>query len=173
MVKQNDFELTSLEDLLLHQIGGLYDAECRWLDCLKSITPHANNDCLRAALAEQAAETSQQINRLENAFALAGLNPRRWTCQAMRGLVQECQQLVDAEGNSAVKEAAVLAAVQKVKHYEIAAYGASRNFALRCEQPGIADLLQQSLDEEGDADQHLTELAENIINAKAADSETR
>ncbi len=169
MVKQDDVELISLEDLLLHQIGGLYDAELRWLDCLKSITAHVKNDCLRAALAEQAAETSQQINRLENAFALAGLNPRRLTCEAMQGLVRECYQLVDAAGDSAVKEAAVVAAVQKAKHYEIAAYGASRNFALRCEQPGIADLLQQSLDEEGDADHHLTELAETIINAKAAD----
>jgi len=168
MGRQDHMEIKSLEDLLLQQLEGLYDAEARWLDQLPSVAECVENESLRSALAEQSAETSQQINRLENAFALTGLNPRRKRCEAMKGLIRECQQVVAAAADPHVKDAAVIAAIQKIKHYEIAAYGATRNFAMRCEQVGIADLMQQSLDEEGDADQALTSLAEKIVNANAA-----
>ena len=138
------------------------------IERLPAIVDHAHDPSLRTAFADHLAQTRQQVNRLENAFALAGLNPKRNRCEAMKGLLAACKRLLNAVAEPAIKDAALIAAIQRIKLYKIASYGAVRNFAMRCEQAGIADLLQQSLDEEGDADQRLTEIAEQIVNADAA-----
>jgi ferritin-like metal-binding protein YciE len=113
-------------------------------------------------------ETKGQVNRLEQVFRLLDKSAQRHSCEAMKGLVKEGEEMIKAKGDPTIKDAALIAAAQRVEHYEIAGYGTARNFARRCGRPDVAELLQQTLQEEGDADKKLTQIAESSINAAAA-----
>ncbi|EMI17210.1 protein containing DUF892 [Rhodopirellula maiorica SM1] len=101
-------------------------------------------------------------------MVMLGSKVERKTCEAMKGLIKEGEEVISASGDASIKDAALIAAAQRVEHYEMAGYGSARTFAERCGRQDIADLLQQTLDEEGKADHKLTEVAEKSVNVRAA-----
>jgi ferritin-like metal-binding protein YciE len=112
-------------------------------------------------------ETEQQKQRLEQVFRLLGKDPAKETCEAMQGLISEAEDVAGLDGDPAAKDAAIIAAAQRIEHYEIAGYGCARSFAQRTGHEDVARLLQQSLDEENNADKILTHVAESSVNAEA------
>lgn len=158
----------SLDALFLDQIQDIYDAEQRLTQALPKMAKAASDGRLENAFESHLKETEQQVLRLEQVFELCGEKPKSKTCEAIKGLIAEGEEVIDAKGNDAVRDAALIAAAQRIEHYEIAAYGSARTFALRLGNSKAAELLQQTLDEEGAADHKLTELAEASINPQAA-----
>ncbi|HWA99482.1 MAG TPA: DUF892 family protein, partial [Pirellulales bacterium] len=113
-------------------------------------------------------ETRRQRDRIDQCFSLMGVESQEETCEAMQGLVKEGQEIIAADGDAEVKDAALIAAAQRVEHYEIAGYGCCRTFAHQLGLHEVEQLLQQTLDEEAHADELLTEIAESSINHMAA-----
>jgi ferritin-like metal-binding protein YciE len=159
-----------LNDLFLNQLEDLYDAENRLVDALPKMADAAASRELKDAFLGHLAETQEHVRRLEQIFGQIGQEPTRETCEAMKGLVREGAEMIDAKGNPAIKDAALIAAAQRVEHYEMAGYGAVRSFAQRLGHPEIAQILQRTLDEEGEANKHLMQLAEAGSNPAAASS---
>lgn len=160
-------EFNSLQDLLVDQVKDLYDAEQRLTSALPEMEKAANCEQLAAAFRNHLRETETQIGRLERVFGLLGVKPKGKTCEAMKGLISEGEEMVNANGDEDVRDAALIAAAQRVKHYEIAAYGCTRHFAIRLGMHEIAELLQETLDEEKRADEKLTDIAINSVNVRA------
>lgn len=158
----------SLEELYWEQIADLYDAENRITEALPKMIEKAKNPELRSAFQHHLSETKQQVQRLEQVFKKHGKSPERETCQAMKGLISEGEEVLKASGDDDVLDAALIAAAQRVEHYEMAGYGTVRNFAERLGYHDDAALLQKTLDEEGAADHKLTRVAESSINVRAA-----
>jgi len=160
-------QLNSMEDLLIDQLQDLYDAEQRLVQALPKIVDAASDRALKSALEDHLRETQNQVTRLEKAFQGLGKTAKAKTCEAMKGLVAEGEEVINAKGDNSVKDAALIAAAQRVEHYEIAAYGSARTFARRLGNNNVAQLLDQTLAEEKSADQKLTQLAESGINQEA------
>lgn len=156
-----------LEDLLLAQLEDIYDAEKRLTSALPKMAEAAHDPELKSAFMQHQRETENHVNRLEQVFQELGKEPGRETCDAMKGLIAEGEEMMDAKGDPDVKDAALICAAQRVEHYEMAAYGCVRTFAQRLGQDRIASLLQQTLDEEGAADKKLTSIAERDVNIRA------
>ncbi len=161
-------KLDSFESLFLIQLEDLYDAERRLIDALPKMAEASHSPELAAAFRDHHRETQQQASRLERIFRMLDRKPETETCEAMKGLIKEGEAMIDAKGDPMVRDAALIAAAQRVEHYEIAAYGAARTFARRLGQQEAADLLQETLDEEGEADKKLTSIAEESVNVQAA-----
>ncbi len=161
-------EFNSLEDLFVEQLKDLYDAEQRLVEALPKMADAANSSSLKKAFSDHLEETRNHVTRLEQVFNSIGVEPERQTCQAMKGLVSEGSDIIDSKGsNPAVRDAGLIAAGQRVEHYEMAAYGTARTFAQQLGMSQAADLLQSTLDEEEAADEKLTQLATQKINAEA------
>ena len=160
--------LDSLECLFMDQIRDLYDAEQRLTKALPKVAAAASTTSLKTAINEHLRETENHVSRLERVFAIMGKDPEAKTCEAMKGLIAEGEEAIGAEGDPDVKDAALIAAAQRVEHYEMAGYGTARSIAQRLGKRDAAELLQDTLDEEKAADKKLTELAEREINAHAA-----
>jgi len=161
-------ELNSLQDLFVDQIKDLYDAENRLTEAIPKMADAANSSQLKQALLDHLRETQGHVSRLEQVFREINVEPARETCDAMKGLVAEGETMVKAKGDPAVKDAALIAAAQRVEHYEMSGYGSARTFA---EQLGLTQaprLLQQTLDEEKAADEKLNQIAKSSVNRKAA-----
>jgi ferritin-like metal-binding protein YciE len=160
----------SFDDLFVDQLQDLYDAEQRLVEALPNMAAAAHDQGLKNAFRQHLRETENQVNRLERVFQSIGLEPeaKTKTCYAMKGLISEADETIDAEGDPDVKDAALIAAAQRVEHYEITGYGTARAFARRLGKHQAAQLLQDTLDEEEAADQKLTQLAESTINQQAA-----
>lgn len=163
-------EFNSLNDLFIEQLEDLYDAEKRLTDALPKMAEAASADELKQAFQDHEAETRQHVQRLEQIFHRLGKSPSRETCEAMKGLIKEGEEMINAKGDDAVRDAALIAAAQRVEHYEMAGYGTLRHFAQRLGLSDVAQTLQQTLDEEGDADKRLTAIAENSVNPQASAS---
>lgn len=161
-------DLSSMNDLFVQQLRDLYDAELRLTTALPKMADAATDPGLRDAFSMHLHETEEHVRRLESIFSRLGYEPDRQTCAAMKGLLKEGEEVIDADGDSAVKDAALIAAAQRVEHYEMAGYGSLRTFAQRLGMPDVAATLQHTLNEEGDADKKLTSLAESGINQAAA-----
>jgi ferritin-like metal-binding protein YciE len=161
-------EFKSLQDLLINQMEDLYDAEKRLTDALPKMAEASSSPQLRNAFVTHLQQTKDHVARLDLAFRRLGHTPAHETCQAMKGLISEGDEAISAKGDSAVKDAALIAAAQRVEHYEIAGYGTTRTFAQRLGLTDVAELLQKTLDEEGEADKLLTRIAEQHINMQAA-----
>lgn len=157
----------NLEDLFCDQLQDLYDAEQRLTKALPKMAEAAGSPELKTAFEQHLQETRNQVQRLEQVFGILGKQPQTKTCEAMKGLVSEGEEVIKAEGEPSVKDAAIIAAAQRVEHYEMAGYGTARNFARLLGLPEAAELLQETLDEEGAADGKLTTLAETRINVQA------
>jgi len=161
-------QLDSFESLFVDQLEDLYDAENQLVKALPKMASAAHNQELKAAFQDHLKETKNQVTRLERIFKMLGKSSSGKTCAAMKGLVEEGSEVISASGDPDVKDAALIAAAQRVEHYEMAGYGTARTFAQRLGRDDAARLLQETLDEEGAADKKLTRLAESNINAQAA-----
>lgn len=160
--------LDSLDDLLVQQIRDLYDAEHRLTKALPDFADAATSPELKQAFSRHLTETEKHVQRLDEVFTLLGRKPEGSACQAMKGLVKEGEQMIHADGDADVKDAALIAAAQRVEHYEIAGYGTARTFAEHLGHLDAARILQATLDEEGEANKTLTRIAETSVNWNAA-----
>jgi len=160
--------LDSFDDLLVEQLEDLYDAEQRLVTALPKMASAAHNSALKSAFQEHLRQTQGHVSRLEQVFRQLGKSASSKTCEAMKGLVTEGEEVISAGGDPNVKDAALIAAAQRVEHYEIAGYGTARTFAERLGRQDAARLLQETLDEEAATDKKLTALAEQAINPRAA-----
>jgi ferritin-like metal-binding protein YciE len=158
----------SFDDLFIDLLQDMYDAEQRLTKALPLMAGAARNASLRAAFQQHLKETQNQLSRLERVFQSIGQKAQGKTCHAMKGLVEEGNEVISAGGDADVKDAGLIAAAQKVEHYEIACYGTARTFAQRLGHHEAARLLQETLQEEEATDKKLTALAEQSINPKAA-----
>jgi ferritin-like metal-binding protein YciE len=160
-------KLESLENLFVHELKDLLSAEKQLVKALPKMAKGANSEALRAGIEEHLEQTKGHVERLEKIFGLLGKTARAETCKAMEGLIEEGSDLLKEEGSPSVKDAALIGAAQRVEHYEIAAYGTARTLAQLLGQDEAAELLQETLDEEKETDEKLTELAMSEINPEA------
>lgn len=150
----------SLDELYVTELRDLYSAETQLLEALPKMANAASSPQLKQAFEMHLDQTRGHVQRLEQIFADLGQNPGGHTCKAMKGLVAEGQEVIEATGANAVLDAALIGAAQRVEHYEMAGYGTARAFANHLNQSVHADLLQATLDEEGQTNKNLTALAE-------------
>lgn len=162
-----NIELNSFQDLFVNQIEDLYDAEMRLTNALPKMAEAANSVQLKQAFQHHLGETQAHVSRLEQIFRQLNLDSKRETCEAMKGLIQEGEQMIKAKANPEIKDAALIAAAQRVEHYEMAGYGTARSYANRLGLPQAAGLLQQTLQEEKAADEKLNSIAESAVNQQA------
>jgi ferritin-like metal-binding protein YciE len=160
--------LDNLDTLLLHQLQDLYSAEEQIIAALPQMAEAASSSALKSAFRTHLNETQQQKQRLERIFGMLGHEAQSESCEAMEGLITEGQEIMNLDGDPMVKDAALIAAAQRVEHYEIAGYGCARTFARQLGRNDVAELLQQTLDEEGKTDKILTQVAEGLVNPQAA-----
>lgn len=164
-------KLKSLADLFQHELKDLYSAENQLLKALPKMSKAATHEELKAAFDEHLGQTKEQVNRLQQIakdldFALTGHK-----CKAMEGLVEEGAELIDEDADDAVRDAGLIGAAQRVEHYEIAGYGTARALAQLLGYEDAVELLEETLNEEKETDEKLTELAESVINVDAQSSE--
>jgi ferritin-like metal-binding protein YciE len=164
-------KIDSLDKLLEEELKDIYSAEKQLLKALPKMAKKASSDELRAALEEHLTVTEGQVTRLEEVFQALGKPAKAKTCKAMQGLIEEATEIMGEDAEDAVMDAGIIAAAQKVEHYEIASYGTVRTWATLCGEDDAAELLQETLDEETEADEKLTELAENFVNPDAEESD--
>jgi len=126
---------------------------------------------LQRALKEHLTVTQNQVKRLEQVFEALGEKAKRKPCKGMAGIVSEGSELLEEDLEESTKDAAIISAAQKVEHYEIASYGTVRTLAQTLGNNEVAELLEETLDEEKEADQRLTQIAESSINSEAASEE--
>jgi ferritin-like metal-binding protein YciE len=160
-------KLDTLKKLFVEELRDLYSAEHQLLKALPKMAKGASSEELKQAFEDHLSQTQDHVDRLEEIFKGLDASPKGKTCHGMKGLVEEGSGILEQEGEASVLDAGIIAAAQKVEHYEIAGYGTARTFAQLLGEDEAAELLQQTLDEEGDADKHLNELAEEIVNPEA------
>jgi ferritin-like metal-binding protein YciE len=155
-------ELHTLKDLLIEELKDLYDAETQLVKALPKFAKAASNSELKEGFENHLEQTKDHVNRLERAFEILSVSPKRKTCHAMKGLVEEGSEAISTEAPDSVRDASLIGAAQRLEHYEIAAYGTARSFAQTLEEEEVARLLQKTLDEERATDERLTELSEEV-----------
>ncbi len=154
----------SMEDLLKHELKDLYDAEHRIVEALPQLADKAHNPSLKQAFENHLRQSEKHIERLEAVFESLGIDAERVKCDGVVGLIKEGSNVLDAEGDPDTIDAGLIAAAQRVEHYEIAAYGTVRAFARQLNNEYVAELFEQTLDEEKATDQLLTSIAERAVN---------
>ena len=160
-------KLHSLEDLFVEQLRDMFDAEKQLVKALPKMAKAASTDELRHAFEEHLEQTRGHVERLERVFEACGKKARGKTCEAMEGLIEEGADMIDAEADDQVRDAGLIAAAQRVEHYEMAVYGCLHTWARQMDNHTVADLLEQTLNEEKEADQKLTHIAEGMVNLAA------
>ena len=165
--ERTEMKLNSLNKLYLEELRDLYSAETQLVKALPKMAKGASSDELKEAFESHFEQTKEHVERLTEIFDRLEEKPTGKTCQAMKGLIEEGSEMLEQEGDESVIDAGLIAAAQRVEHYEIAAYGTVRTFANLLAENDAAELLQQTLDEEGETDKQLSELAEGIVNEKA------
>ena len=162
-------KLETLRDLWIEEMRDLYNAENQLIKALPKMAKAASSELLRAAFEEHLEVTKQQVARLETIFERLELSPKGKKCAAMEGLIEEGSELLERKNiDPEVLDAGLICAAQKVEHYEIAGYGTVRTYAKLLGEDEAAELLQETLNEEGETDEKLTALAEDQINIEAA-----
>ena len=161
-------KLESLETLYIEELRDIYNAENQLLKALPKMAKAASAPELKQAFEDHLEQTKEHVERLDEIFEKLDKKPTGKTCAAMKGLVEEGSEIMKEEGEEHVIDAGLIAAAQKVEHYEMASYGTVRTWAEILGEEDAAELLQQTLDEEGETDKRLTELAEEIVNVEAA-----
>ena len=160
-------KIDSLQKLFVEELRDLYSAEKQILKALPKMMKAATAPELKAAFGAHLEETKGQVERLEKIFEELGKSPKGKTCKAMEGLVEEGSELMKEDIEPAVLDAGLIAAAQRVEHYEMAGYGTVRTYAKLLENKTAAKLLQETLDEERATDEKLSTLAEGAINLQA------
>ena len=157
----------NVQDLLLNELRDLYDAEKQLVKALPKMAKAASSEQLRQAIQVHLEETKVQVERLEDVFERLDTRPRGKRCEAMQGLVEEAGEIMEEIKTPQVLDAALIAGAQKVEHYEIAAYGSARALAEACGHQEVAQLLDDTLEEEKQADQKLNQIALSEVNPSA------
>ncbi|NMG68008.1 DUF892 family protein [Azoarcus indigens] len=160
--------LKTLEDLFIHELSDIYSAEKQLTKALPKLARAATNPELAAAFESHLEETQHQVERIDQVVEATGVKLKRMKCLAMEGLVEEGKEVMEAIEKGPVLDAALIAAAQKVEHYEIAGYGTLLALGRQLKFDRIETLLQETLKEEKAADQKLTQLAEGGANQAAA-----
>jgi ferritin-like metal-binding protein YciE len=160
-------EIDSLTKLYVEDLKDLYSAEKQILQALPKMVKKASNKQLAKAFEEHLRVTETHVERLDRIFEGLGKSPRGKKCKGMEGLLEEGKEVMQEDMEPDVLDAALIAAAQKVEHYEMAGYGTVRTYAKLLGENQAARLLQQTLDEEGEADKTLTALAESTVNVEA------
>ena len=164
-------KLDSLRTLWVEEMRDLYNAENQLLKALPKMAKTASTPELKEAFETHLEETRTHVERLDEIFDKLGKKPTGKTCKAMKGLVEEGSEMMQEDGPDSVIDAGIIAAAQRIEHYEIAGYGTARTFASILGEDEAEDLLQETLDEEGAADEKLTEIAESVVNEDAEEEE--
>ena len=159
---------TTLAELLEEELKDIYSAETQIIEALPKLAKAAESKDLRAAFEKHLEQSRTHLQRIEEISNDLKIQPRGKRCAGMEGLIREGEEVIDSDMESEPKQAALIGAAQRVEHYEIAAYGTARAHAKQLGYLKAYELLSQTLDEEKDTDQKLTQLAENRVNVKAA-----
>lgn len=177
----------SFYDMFVELLRDMFDAENQIVEALPKMVQASSHPELKEAFSQHLEETKNQVQRLKKIFKSLNENPTGKSCQAMKGLIDEGKEAIEQQATGAVKDACLIVAAQKIEHYEIASYGSARAIARhlndsqtndRIDFDEIADILQVTLDEEGDANEKLTDIAEGGffttgINEEAENEELR
>lgn len=160
-------EENGLRDVYIDELRDLYDAEHRLVKALPKLAKAADSDELREGIEEHLEQTKGHVQRLEQIFESMGEPAKAKKCKGIEGIIEEASETLDEDFEGAVMDAAIIASAQRAEHYEIAAYGSVRAFAEELGETKAASLLQETLNEEKEADEKLTKMAETI-NPRAA-----
>lgn len=159
--------MQNLHDFYVHTLQDLYSAENQILEALPMMAAAAKHDELRAGFETHLRETEGQVTRLNRIFERLGEKPGEHHCKGMEGLLKEGEEVMKERSDQDVLDAALIASAQKVEHYEMAGYGCARTYAVMLGYIEDAELLQETLDEEGATDKKLTTVAEKAVNPHA------
>ncbi|MGE5804286.1 MAG: ferritin-like domain-containing protein [Ignavibacteria bacterium] len=159
--------MDTLRDLFVEELKDLYHAEKQITKALPQMAKKATSDQLREAFESHLKETENQISRLEKVFKELDLTPKGKRCEGMEGIIQEGKTMMQELDKSETLDAALIAAAQKVEHYEIASYGTVRTYAQQLNLKNAANLLQETLEEEAATNEKLNDLAINQVNIEA------
>ncbi|MGE3182510.1 MAG: ferritin-like domain-containing protein [Phycisphaerae bacterium] len=155
-------KIGSLKELLAHELADLYSAENQLVEALPKMVEATKNAELKDAFEVHFDETIQHVARLEKVFEILDISPHGHKCKGMEGLLKEGKELLKADIEDHVLDAALIGAAQRVEHYEIAGYGVARTFAERLGNSAAASILQSTLDEEGATNKKLTSIAQRV-----------
>jgi len=155
--------ITNPDTLLEEELKDLYDAEKRLLRAIPKMAKNASSEELRSALKEHLEVTRNQVDRLEQIFGMLDLPAKAKTCNGMKGIIAEGEETMGEDMEGALMDAAIAGAAQRVEHYEMAAYGAAHAIAEHLGNRDVADLLQQTWDEEREADEKLSQIASQML----------
>jgi len=161
-------ELNTLKDLYVHELKDLYSAEKQLIKAIPKMAKAAKHKELAAGFREHLEQTKEHAQRLERVLSSLGQSTRGPKCQGMEGIVAEGSEMIEEEGDDEVKDAGLIAAAQRVEHYEMAGYGTARTYAELLNDQEGAKLLSQTFEEEKETDEKLTQLAKSAINVSAA-----
>ena len=161
-------KLESLKDLYIEQLKDLYSAETQLLAALPKMAERATSPDLKQGFQTHLKQTEEHVSRLEQIFRDLGDTPKGHTCEGMKGLIKEGEEMIKMKGDDKVIDAGLIAAAQRVEHYEIAGYGTVRTYAEMLGHSQHATLLERTLQEEEMTDEKLSQLAESHINEEAS-----
>lgn len=164
-------KLKTLQDLLHQELKDLYSAENQLVKALPKMAKAANDEELAAGFTEHLEQTKGHVERLDQIGESLGIKLTGHKCKAMEGLIEEGSEMIDEDAEPSVKDAGLIGAAQRVEHYEIAGYGVARALAEKLGHDDVVELLEQTLQEEKDTDQKLTDLAEGIVTVEADSAE--
>ena len=160
-------KLNTLDDLFVHELRDIYSAEKQITKALPKMVKAADNTELRDGFQLHLEQTREQIARLEQIFQQLGKSSKGEMCKGMQGLLIEGSKMIEEDAGEAVRDAGLIGAAQRVEHYEIAAYGTARTYAKMLGNQQAYDLLSQTLEEEKQTDEKLTEVAQTVVNPGA------
>lgn len=158
-------KIDSIETLLEEELKDLYDAEKQLTKALPKMVKAASSDELREAFEEHLEVTKSQVHRLEQVFDLLDLKPKSKPCHGMKGLIEEGDEVMKEDADEPYDDCALIAAAQKIEHYEISGYGTARTIAETIGNDEVAELLQKTLEEEEEADNKLTQISIELLDA--------
>ena len=159
--------MDTLPELLEDELKDIFNAENQLLKALPKMAKKASSQNLKSAFNSHLKETENHVRRLQEIGTELDIKLTGKTCHAMKGLVEEGKEVIDEDGDGAVIDAALIGAAQRVEHYEMAAYGTDRSFAQTLGHNRVAELLQETLDEEGAANKKLSEISQGEVLAQA------
>jgi ferritin-like metal-binding protein YciE len=168
--KEHRVKIDTLQTLLEEELKDIYDAEKRLVRALPKMAKAANSPDLKQALEEHLEVTKTQVERLEKAFELLDKPAKSKPCAGMKGLIEEGEEVLGEDATDELMDAAIIGAAQRVEHYEIAAYGTARTFAERLGNAEVTALLEETLDEEKEADEKLTEISGQLLSGIDVDA---
>jgi len=155
----------SLKELLVEELKDIYDAEKQLVKALPKMAKASFDEELKAGFNTHFEETKEHVARLERVFKLLDEPAKGKTCPAMKGLIEESSEVLEAKEASSVRDAQIIGAAQRIEHYEMAAYGTVRTLAETLGEDEVAEILQTTLDEEGETDKRLTAAAATVNEA--------